>query len=56
MLTTLLVSVVIDTVTVGNGNNIIYVDWENDLVIVTRWSNALNDLVGRTIASLSRTN
>jgi hypothetical protein len=37
---------------VGNGNNIIYVDWENDLVIVTRWSNGLNDLVGKTIASL----
>jgi CubicO group peptidase (beta-lactamase class C family) len=42
---------------VGNGNNIIYIDWEHDLVIVTRWSNALNDLVGHTIASLApRTN
>jgi CubicO group peptidase (beta-lactamase class C family) len=39
---------------VGNGNNIVYIDWENDLVIVTRWSNALNDLVGKTIASLQR--
>jgi hypothetical protein len=37
---------------VGNGNNIIYIDWENDLVIITRWSNGLNDLVGKTIASL----
>jgi hypothetical protein len=37
---------------VGNGNNIIYVDWENDLVIVTRWSNGLDELVGKTIASL----
>ena len=37
---------------VGNGNNIIYIDWQNDLVIVTRWSNGLNDLVGKTIASL----
>ncbi len=37
---------------VGNGNNIVYVDWENDLVIVTRWANGLNDLVGKTIASL----
>jgi CubicO group peptidase (beta-lactamase class C family) len=36
---------------VGNGNNIIYIDWQNDLVIVTRWSNGLNDLVGKTIAS-----
>ena len=37
---------------VGNGNNIIYIDWENDLVIVTRWSNGLNNLVGKTIESL----
>jgi beta-lactamase family protein len=37
---------------VGNGNNIIYIDWDNDLVIITRWSNGLNDLVGKTIASL----
>jgi hypothetical protein len=37
---------------VGNGNNIIYVDWENDLVIVTRWSNGLDELVGKAIASL----
>ncbi len=42
---------------VGSGNNIVYIDWENDLVIVTRWSSGLNDLVGKTIASLgSRTN
>ena len=37
---------------VGNGNNIIYIDWENDLVIVTRWAAAVNDIVGKTIASL----
>ena len=37
---------------VGNGNNIIYIDWEHDLVIVTRWSAALNDIVEKTIASL----
>ena len=37
---------------VGAGNNIIYIDWENDLLIVTRWSDGLNDLVGKTIASL----
>jgi CubicO group peptidase (beta-lactamase class C family) len=37
---------------VGNGNNIVYIDWENDLVIVTRWAGGLNDLVGKTIASL----
>ncbi|HUL66523.1 MAG TPA: hypothetical protein VLW55_18130, partial [Burkholderiaceae bacterium] len=39
---------------VGTGGNVIYIDWENDLVIVTRWSDGLNDLVGRTIASLKR--
>ena len=37
---------------VGAGNNIIYIDWENDLVIVTRWADGLNDLVGKTIESL----
>ena len=37
---------------VGHGNNIIYIDWENDLVIVTRWSNGLNNLVGKSIESL----
>jgi hypothetical protein len=40
---------------VGNGNNIVYIDWENDLVIVTRWANAVNDIVGKAIASLSKT-
>lgn len=37
---------------VGNGNNVIYIDWEHDLVIVTRWASALNDIVGQAIASL----
>jgi CubicO group peptidase (beta-lactamase class C family) len=37
---------------VGNGNNIVYVDWDNDLVIVTRWSDGLTELVEKTIASL----
>ena len=36
----------------GDGANTIYVDWENDLVIVTRWADGLNDLVGKTIESL----
>jgi len=40
---------------VGNGNNVIYVDWENDLVIVTRWATDVNEIVGRTIASLAKT-
>jgi CubicO group peptidase (beta-lactamase class C family) len=37
---------------VGAGNNIVYIDWENDLVIVTRWADGLNDLVGTIIESL----
>jgi hypothetical protein len=40
---------------VGNGNNVVYVDWENDLVIVTRWAGALNDIFGKTVASLKTT-
>jgi len=40
---------------VGNGNNVIYIDWENDLVIVTRWATGVNDIVGKTIASLGTT-
>jgi hypothetical protein len=37
---------------VGNGNNIVYVDWENDLVVVTRWAGALNEVIGKVVASL----
>jgi CubicO group peptidase (beta-lactamase class C family) len=39
---------------VGNGSNIIYIDWENDLVVVVRWIRggpALNDVIGKIIAS-----
>jgi CubicO group peptidase (beta-lactamase class C family) len=39
----------------GNGANIIYVDWDNDLVIVTRWirgGDALDQVIGRVIASM----
>jgi CubicO group peptidase (beta-lactamase class C family) len=40
---------------VGNGVNIIYIDWDNDLVIVVRWIKdeaALNEFVGRVIGAL----
>ena len=33
----------------GNGQNIIYIDWENDLVVVVRWiggDKALNEFLG----------
>jgi len=39
----------------GNGQNIIYIDWDNDLVVVTRWirgGSALNDFLGKVIGSI----
>jgi CubicO group peptidase (beta-lactamase class C family) len=36
----------------GNGQNIIYVDWQNDLVVVVRWiggGSALNDFLGKVV-------
>ncbi|HEY0021371.1 MAG TPA: serine hydrolase [Longimicrobium sp.] len=41
---------------VGNGTNVIYVDPENDLVVVARWiaNNAVDGLVQRVIAATSR--
>jgi CubicO group peptidase (beta-lactamase class C family) len=39
----------------GNGANVIYIDWENDVVAVVRWisgSGALDQFVGRILASL----
>jgi len=41
----------------GNGQNIIYIDWDNDLVVVTRWirgGSALNDLVGKVLGSITK--
>jgi len=41
----------------GAGSNIIYVDWENDVVAVVRWirsTEALNEFVGRVLASITR--
>jgi len=41
----------------GNGSNIIYIDWENDLVVVVRWiqQRALDDFLGRVLGSLTTT-
>jgi len=38
----------------GNGVNIIYVDPENDLVVVVRWieNNKINEFLGKLLASL----
>jgi CubicO group peptidase (beta-lactamase class C family) len=40
----------------GNGNNVIYIDWENDLVIVVRWirSNAIDPFVGKVLSAMKR--
>ena len=37
----------------GNGSNIIYIDWDNDLVIVVRWiqQRQLNDFLGQVLAA-----
>jgi len=40
----------------GNGANIIYIDWENDLVVVVRWiagGNVLDTFIGKVLASIS---
>jgi CubicO group peptidase (beta-lactamase class C family) len=38
----------------GDGPNIIYIDWENDLVVVVRWmrNDALNEFLGKVIGAL----
>ena len=39
----------------GNGANIVYVDWENDLVVVVRWiggGNALDQFLGKIVNSI----
>ncbi len=40
----------------GNGTNIIYVDPENDLVVVVRWieNNKINDFLGKLLASVNK--
>ena len=41
---------------VGNGTNIIYIDPENDIVIVARWieNNKIDEFIGKVTASVSR--
>jgi len=41
---------------VGNGNNIIYIDWQNDLVVVVRWIKndaALNEFLGKVLGAMT---
>ena len=39
----------------GNGANIIYIDWEHDIVAVVRWirTETLDEFVGKLIASIA---
>ncbi len=50
---------------VGNGNNIVYLDWENDLVVVVRWikggrangattGSAIDDFLGKVVGAIRR--
>jgi CubicO group peptidase (beta-lactamase class C family) len=38
----------------GSGSNIIYIDWENDLVVVVRWiqGNALDRFIGQVLGAM----
>ena len=39
----------------GNGPNIVYIDWENDLVVVVRWikdDKTLDNFLGQVIGAL----
>ena len=40
----------------GNGANIIYLDWENDVVVVVRWitNGALDEFLGRVLGAITR--
>jgi CubicO group peptidase (beta-lactamase class C family) len=41
----------------GNGSNIIYIDWENDLVVVVRWIRqaAFNEFIGQVLDAVRPT-
>jgi CubicO group peptidase (beta-lactamase class C family) len=39
----------------GNGQNIIYIDWQNDLVVVVRWiggAGALDQFLGKVVGAI----
>jgi CubicO group peptidase (beta-lactamase class C family) len=41
----------------GNGQNIVYIDWQNDLVVVTRWiaAGALDGFLGKVVGAIRPT-
>jgi hypothetical protein len=43
---------------VGNGSNIIYIDWDNDIVAVFRWirnDKALNEVIAKLMTAIEKT-
>jgi hypothetical protein len=40
----------------GNGSNIVYIDWQNDLVVVVRWiqQSAFNNFIGGVLGSMNQ--
>ena len=40
----------------GAGSNIVYIDWENELVVVVRWINGrgLDEFIGKVLSSIER--
>jgi hypothetical protein len=39
----------------GNGQNAVYIDWQNDLVVVVRWiagGGALNEFLGKVLGAI----
>jgi CubicO group peptidase (beta-lactamase class C family) len=40
----------------GNGSNIVYIDWENDLVVVVRWiqQRAFDEFIGGVLGALEK--
>ena len=40
---------------VGAGSNIVYIDWENDVVVVVRWiRGGLDEFIGKVLSSIER--
>ena len=39
----------------GAGSNIIYIDWENDLIVVVRWiqGSSLDEFIGKVLSSIT---
>jgi hypothetical protein len=38
----------------GNGSNLIYIDWDNDLVVVVRWIGRSTDFFETVLAAIKK--